>query len=243
MKDVELKETEHLKAPAIEIGKKLEPIELRERLDGLTWNRMKIISDCHRHWEACRLGVREMVDEANTATPQTIKKLRHNVIDRLHNPIDKNEAPKISTEQKDAAEEIMNVWTALGRGMWTGRQEPGNRVDGGGKWADPIDRMSELEGIKFSNHYAPWMREAEKVVIKCRKPPGQPLTAAILTWDMVVNNNGPDQLGRYYGMPRHDGRRLHCGCVLCWVRKALFRYAEIAGCIHPARALGVSVWD
>jgi hypothetical protein len=203
--------------------------EAEYQISVLDWGKAKRAQEAHERYERLKLWHATDPEDQNKPTPETVAKSRANIIDKLFT------LRRLSGEQKDAANEILMVWEAIGRGMWSGRNESNQRVSTSGRWPDPVDRMSDTEARYLTTHYTPWMREAEQVVIQCRYPPKQKqLTAAILTWDMVIMNVGPDAMRRVYGMRK--------GKPTVWLQRALWRYAEIADNVDPRKCVGTEIW-
>ncbi len=211
------------------------------------WGRIWAINERHRIHEYCHLGIRRDEDDPNKATEQTARKLKKNVIDKLYSRAkeddDADRKAFIGEEHKNAADEILTVWEALGRNRFPGTRAKSDssgtsfdftRVDNSAGERDTILRMSDAELDKLA-HYMEWMREVEAVKISCRRPPAYGhLTAAILTWDVVVNNSGVRQIEDEYGITH--------GTAIDWLQKSLWRYAEISGIAKPRKFIGTAIW-
>jgi hypothetical protein len=145
---------------------------------------------------------------ARGGTPETIAKLRHDVIGRLvrHG--------RLQRIHGDAAEEIRLVSEAVGRGMcptarmtdWAGRQ-PGFRGS-----RDFLDRMTSEERHLWQFRYLPW--KSELVRAGDAALPGDRWLGLVL--DIVVDNSGLRGAERRHGL-RH-------GTALGYLAAGLERY-------------------
>ena len=71
-------------------------------------------------------------------TRQTVAKLRHDVIDRLH------KEGRLRSEHLQAAREVRKLWEAFGRGMFPTAQDPAaiHQAHRKAEYMDPIGRLS-----------------------------------------------------------------------------------------------------
>lgn len=187
-------------------------------------------------------------------TPETLKKLRADVIEKLRH------AGRLGNEQVQAAEEIRIVWQAFGRGMFpqASFRTTGVRDSLRAHFRDPIDRLTRKEELVWRQRYKPWSLEFSGEIARAirggdegarRQANSDPsqlrvdgrivwidgrassttreerLTRLQLTLDIVIDNLGPRQAERYHGL-RH-------GAAVPILQEALLRYAEIAGWIVP----------
>lgn len=151
------------------------------------------------------LGDDDLVAEP---TPETLARLRHDVVGRL---VERGRLHRIHAE---AAEEIRTVAEAVGRGMfprayptdWTGRPLDG-RVP-----RDFFDRMSARERQLWQRHYLPWTRELHRDGDD--QLPGPRWIQLVL--DVVVENKGLRRAERSCGL-RH-------GAALDYLADGLERY-------------------
>lgn len=148
-------------------------------------------------------------DMAGAATPETVRKLRRDVIQCLH------DAGKLGDEQLRAAQEILSVYHAVTAGLWPKAQTYTRQSRG----ADVADWPASLRRA-WAERYKPWVAEAERMMVK----PGLTLSALVI--DMVVDNMGPKQIERHRRM---DNRR-----VVRLIQAGLHRYAEMAGWLSDA---------
>ncbi|MDF1627020.1 MAG: hypothetical protein P1U84_12115 [Parvibaculaceae bacterium] len=97
------------------------------------------------------------------------------------------------------------------------------RVDGGGKWADPYERMSERAGRVLRSHYLPWLASLadEPIVQELATRRLVYLCAAAFVRLVVVENYGIKQAEIACGIARDMGRGA------CLLRIALDRYVHI----------------
>ena len=97
------------------------------------------------------------------------------------------------------------------------------RVDGGGRWADPYERMSERVGRLMRGHYLPWLASLADEPIRQELATRRItyLCAAAFVRLVVVENYGIKQAERACGMPVGMGRGA------CLFRIALDRYMQI----------------
>jgi hypothetical protein len=181
-------------------------------------NRTEQLSEWSRIKEAQRIA-RERRDVLNrqradqvrvNATPQTLRKLERPVIDRLL------QRGQLGDEQHRAAEEIARVWIAITSYLFPRVSDP-SRSRSRGSASDWPPALV----IAYKERYSAWRDEAAAVQIGHRR------SLADLVFMLVVDNYGPRQIERMWGM---DHRR-----VLHLVRNSLWRYAELAGWIDPAR--------
>ena len=154
-----------------------------------------------------------VVDRPDKPTPETVAKLRRDVVERLHNE------GRLQAEHFRAANEIRRVWEAVGRGIFPGahKWDHAGQPHQKGMFRDPIDRMTEAEEIMWRRRYRPWAREmsleiAAGVVRVSRLQ---------VVLDIVVDNYGLRQVEAWYRM-RHGVAYEH-------VLASLNRYAELSG--------------
>jgi hypothetical protein len=141
-------------------------------------------------------------------TPETLAKLRYDVIGRLVAD------GRLLRAHADAAEEIRAVVEAVGRGMlptarptfWAGRPQ-GHRGP-----RDFLDRMSSLERRLWQFRYLPWTRAL--IHAGDASLPGRRWVELVL--DIVVDNSGLRRVERRY--------RLRHGSALGFLADGLERY-------------------
>ena len=181
-------------------------------------NRTEQLSEWSRIKEAQRIA-RERRDVLNrqradqvrvNATPQTLRKLERPVIDRLLH------RGQLGDEQHRAAGEIARVWVAITSYLFPRTSDPSRSRSRGSATDWPPALV-----IAYKERYSVWRDEAGAVQLGHRR------TLADLVFMLAVDNYGPRQIERMWGM---DHRR-----VLHLVRNSLWRYAELAGWIDPAR--------
>ena len=157
--------------------------------------------------------------EEQTVAPtrQTVAKLRHDVVDRLH------KEGRLRSEHLQAAREIRKLWEAFGRGMFPTAQDPAatHQAHRKAEYIDPIGRLSLAEEIAWRTRYRPWADEMSHEVVAATAR----ISRLQLVIDIVVDNNGVREVEGWYRM-RH-------GLALDYLRGALHRYCEIAGWIEP----------
>ncbi len=161
------------------------------------------------------------VEERDDPTPQTVAKLRYDVIGRAL------QEGRIHPEQMAAAQEIRQLIEAWTRGFGSGggnvtSDSGGTRfnfqtIDGGG-FREPIDRLTDAEERNWRLHYKPFAEQMKHVVV-CGAP--ERATALSLTIDVAVDNNPFGQLDKRY--------RLRNGTASDIVRHSLWKYAQLAG--------------
>lgn len=125
----------------------------------------------------------------------------------------------------EAAERIASVREALGRGLTPGAALISDRVQGGGAFRDPLQRMGEREGRWWLQEYRPWLLDlVNDPIIRETKRKRQVFYCAIgFTMAVVVDNWCIADAEDHCRIPRNMG----LGAVL--LRIALDRYALIAG--------------
>lgn len=150
--------------------------------------------------------------EGRGPTPETKAKLKSDVVLKLY------QAKRLTREQFCAAEEIRQIWEAMGRGMF-----PSSGAllfgAGGGNPGSPVERLSEDEEWKWKNNYTPWAKgigKKEAIVESV-------VTYSQLVYDVVVDNRGPSQLEKEYKITAGKGK------VTKLLQTALTEYAVIAG--------------
>ena len=145
-------------------------------------------------------------------TEQTKAKLKADVVLRLY------QQGRLNCAQLKAAEEIRDIWEAIGRGLFPfrGTDDPMLRSANRGSFRHPVDRMSGHEERAWRENYCPW-----KEVMAAPAFAGRPVTIHALVHEVVVGNRGPRQLEDELGV-RH-------GTVFGVLSEALQTYAEIAG--------------
>lgn len=153
---------------------------------------------------------------AVSPTPQTVAKLRVDVLKRLL------DGGHLREEHVEAAKEIQRVWFALGRGLFPRSRwaESLDRVDGTEPFRDPIDLMNTREERLWRIHYRPWADEVGRLLLGR----GGSVSVLQIVLDVVVDNWAPSQLERSY--------RLRHGTVRPKLAWALWRYAELAGWVQ-----------
>lgn len=124
-----------------------------------------------------------------------------------------------------AAERIAAVREALARGLSPAAAQLGDRVQGGGAFRDPLQRMSEREGRWWLGEYRPWLQDiVNDPIVRVTKTKRQVFNCAIgFTMAVVVDNWCIEEAEDYCRMPRN------LGVGRCVLRIALDRYALIAG--------------
>jgi hypothetical protein len=147
----------------------------------------------------------------SSATLQTARKLRADVVLRLYR------RGSIDMAQRLAAEEIREVWMALGRGLFPqsrfGFQQP---VVARGRrgYRDPFERLSDRQRRLYERRYRIWAAEVGRMKV------GPVRTLAALVHEIVIENRGPRQLDRDW--------RLRNGTAREHLRDALDLYASLA---------------
>lgn len=168
---------------------------------------------------------------AGAATPETRRKVRSDVMIGLMT------GGYIQREHLMAAEEILGIYEALGRGLTPGAVDYGPRV-GGGSFRDPLDRMTNAELGIWQKGYLPWIHEML----------GDPITHTTATritvyhcalgmvMAAVVDNRRVQDIEQQCGLPRKKGYGQHI------IRLALDRYAYIRGLRTGGKpASGISI--
>ena len=143
-------------------------------------------------------------------TPETMRKLREDVIVRL---VRKG---LLMPHHQDAAMEIRSVHEAVGRGMFarSSFNPDAGRSPRGHTARDFTDRMSSHERHNWERHYIPWSREMAVAVAA-----GMAGTRWMqLVTDIVVDNHAIRAVEDRYGL-RH-GTEVH------YLVEALDRYAH-----------------
>lgn len=152
-------------------------------------------------------------------TPQTLRKLRADVIGKLA------DSGKLAPEQLRAATELRRLYEALSRALSpSGRWIDGTRVDGRQRPRDPFDTLGAGLEIAWRRRWRPWAGAAGAARIDGAFPP---VSARTLVVAVVVDNLGTRQADDRWGLRRGRATRE--------VQHWLWRYAEGAGWIDPAR--------
>lgn len=154
--------------------------------------------------------------EAVTATKETIRKLRTDVIGKLYN------AGSLKAEQVDAAEEVAQVYEAWGKCFFPRAKG----LDGDshvGTFLDPVQRLKPFELNAWRDRYKPWADEMGKRCLGRSRN-----TYLQLVLDVAVDNHGPRQLDEVYSVKN--------GSCLEALQIALHRYCEIAGWVRVVPA-------
>jgi hypothetical protein len=165
-------------------------------------------------------------EQGYAPTPETVAKLRTDLVLRLHRQ------GRLTIEQFQAAEEIRRVWQAVGRGLFpTAGTLDGVARAAPGQPRHPIDRMTDSEERAFRRRYRPWAREMDSAMFCQRRASnnggGRGVSYLQLVYDMVIDNHGPRQVERLH--------RLRHGLAVKGLRTALQRYAELAQWLRPER--------
>lgn len=140
-------------------------------------------------------------------TAETSRKRRRDAIKSLHY------AGDLRDEHVAAADEILEVWTGLGRALFA-RSQSYYRVDT--STTLQIDRMTEREAILYRRFYKPWADEMSAVAVG-----GERRSLLELVIDVVQDNRNLGEIERDFRMQNGRGKKL--------LRKALERYCEING--------------
>lgn len=152
-------------------------------------------------------------------TPETIRKLHADVVDKLA------AAGRLAPEQLRAAAELRRVSEALSRALApAGRWIDGTRVDARLRPRDPFDTLGAGLEIAWRRRWRPWAGAAGAARIDGALPP---VSARTLVMAVVVDNLGTRQADDRWGLRRGRATRE--------VQRWLWRYAEGAGWIDPAR--------
>lgn len=156
--------------------------------------------------------------QAEPATPQTRRKLRASVIDRLHRQ------GALSDLHVRAAEEIESVWMALGRSLQPRGSTYEARVSGGG-WREPLERLSAREYEALTRRYGPWVRDLQAAPIRYESSRQKVIysCASGIAVAVAVHNAGLSEIEHECRFPRDKG---HVQMIL---RIALDRYSWLAG--------------
>jgi hypothetical protein len=171
--------------------------------DQSEWSRIKEAQRVARERREAQRKRRDAQMRVN-ATPQTVRKLERPVVDRLL------ARGQIGDEQHRAAEEIARVWIAITSYLFPRVSDPSQS---GGRSADRDWPPSLVTA--YRERYGVWRDEAAAVQLGHRR------TLADLVFMVAVDNYGPRQIERLWGM--NHARVLHL------VRISLWRYAELAG--------------
>lgn len=165
-----------------------------------------------------RRGNDQPIEDAVGPTPQTVAKLRRDVVERLR------EEGRLSEEQARAAAEIRRVWEAFGRGLFPRTRDLDRpRQPHGGMFVDPVESLTDTEERIWRLRYRPWAREMSVEIVA-----GIVRVSRLqIVLDVVVDNFGVRQVEGWY--------RLRHGHALEHVRSTLERYCEIAGWSAPKR--------
>lgn len=139
----------------------------------------------------------------------------------------------------EAAERIAAVREALGRGLAPGAAQIGDRVQGGGAFRDPLQRMSEREGRWWLGEYRPWLADlVSDPICRVTKTKRQVFNCAIgFTMAVVVENWCIEEAEDYCKLPRN------LGVGRCILRIALDRYALIAGLRSGAKVNEIAAFE
>lgn len=155
----------------------------------------------------------------DAGTPQTRAKLK---VDQVQTLYRRGTLDQVHVE---AAERIVSVREALGRGLSPGAAQISPRVQGGGAFRDPLQRMSEREMRWWLGEYRPWLADlVSDPIVRVTKTKRQVFGCAIgFTMAVVVENWCIEEAEDYCKLPRN------LGVGRCILRIALDRYALIAG--------------
>lgn len=143
-------------------------------------------------WQRVNDPVETMIEEVPENGASRVRRLRSDVVERLHR------RGGLTLEQVQAAEAIRAAWAALTRGLFmSARRLDAVQVDGGRQYRDPLDRMHEREVALVARYkvFADW---AGGRPVRAAKSPQ--LTLLQLTIDMLVDNLGPSQVERLHGL-------------------------------------------
>lgn len=159
-----------------------------------------------------RIKEQSAPEERISATPETRRKLRYDVIGRLERE------RRLRAEHVWAAKEIRVIWEAMGRSIFRGPsltpQQPHMHASSSG----PLDRLSHNEELIWRTKYRPWSREMAMTVLG-----GERISRLQLVLDIVVDNYGLREVETHY--------RMKHGAARGQLRDALQSYAEHAGWI------------
>lgn len=178
--------------------------------------------NAHKVGEAIDRGTAETRAKLKADQVQTL--FRRGTLDKVH---------------VEAAERIAAVREALGRGLAPGAAQIGDRVQGGGAFRDPLQRMSEREGRWWLGEYRPWLADlVSDPICRVTKTKRQVFNCSIgFTMAVVVENWCLADAEDYCRIPRNMG----VGAVL--LRIALDRYALIAGLRNGAKVNEIAAFE
>lgn len=161
-----------------------------------------------------RAAERPAEPRAVPPTPQTVRKLRRDLILQLH------ESGRLRSEHLRAAEEIRRIWQAFSRGLGPSAVNPASPGSRGPSGRQPLEWLSDREEIIWRNRYRPWANETSAI------PSGGLVGATRLriVVDLAVDNGGLRQVDGWY--------RMRNGASFEHLRDGLHRYAVIGGWIE-----------
>ena len=147
---------------------------------------------------ARRLGGRPAASEAGP-TPETIRKLRDDVVDKLA------VAGRLAPEQLRATDELRRASEAPARALSpSGRWIDGTRVDARLRPRDPFNTLGAGLEIAWRRRWRPWAGEAGAARIDGALPP---VSARTLVMAIVVDNRGTRQADDRWGLRRGRATR------------------------------------
>ena len=157
---------------------------------------------------------RTPIAERVCPTPETLIKLRRDVIGRLETK------GKLRSEHVRAAKEIRRIWEAFGRGLFPGISDVPRQKHCRSVAVDVLDRLNDIEEIIWRTRYRPWAKETSVDIVA-----GAVRVSRLqLVLDIVVDNYGLRQVEGWY--------RLRHGLALGHLRDSLNRYAVLAGWVE-----------
>jgi hypothetical protein len=177
------------------------------------WGQIKAAQDQYHARREAEQRQRDAQLAVN-ATPETLRKHRSDVVDRLL------ERGQIGAEQKRAANEIARVFYALTMGLLPCAASFDGVRGGRGRpdWPPSLQRA-------YTERYIPWRDEASRSLPRYR------LSVADIVFMVAVDNRGQRQVARQIGMDQRT--------VLNLVRGSLYRYAQIGGWVDDPSTLAI----
>jgi hypothetical protein len=123
---------------------------------------------------------------------------------------------RLDAEQQTAAEQIIQVWKAFGKGLMIGGRDL-NRVGGSGRVLHPLDVMDQDLWEHYKETYQPWQEVTKKIPVS-RREAGSSLTLASITFSILVDDVYPENVDKGYMLTK--------GTALRGLKKALTHYWE-----------------
>lgn len=115
----------------------------------------------------------------------------------MQNP---NVKMRLDVEEEAAADMIVKIWAAFGKGL-SGGSRDFSRIGGSGQILHPLDTMDEDLWLHYKQVYKPWYNIAARLAVS-RKEAGTSLSVAAIVFLILVQDSYPEKIDTNYAMKK-----------------------------------------